>query len=175
MKVLRFVTVVALALIALVSIARATYADGPVTKQPIAVDAMSEQMADAPRGAALDAASPDVAVPSNALLGTWRNANAATRSITRILIGRVGNNLAVHTYGKCSPTDCDWGTVTGYTYATSVGSNLGIGFSAVYNFSFAQVINVGYLSGSNLYVFEFTRFTDNSGRSNFFEIERFHK
>ena len=175
MKVLRFMAVIAVALVALVSLARATYADGPIGAQAAPGETMSERMSDAPRGAALDAASPDVAVPSNALVGVWHNANAATRSITRILIGRVGNNLAVHTYGKCSPTDCDWGTVTGYTYATSVGSSLGIGFSAVYNFSFAQVINVGYLSGGNLYVFEFTRFTDNSGRSNFFEIERFHK
>lgn len=175
MKALRFVMVVAFALVALASIARATYADGPIGGQVAPGETMSERMSDAPRGAVMDAASPDTAVPSNALVGAWHNANPNTRSITRILIGRLGNNLAVHTYGKCSPTDCDWGTVTGYTYATSVGSNLGIGFSAVYNFSFAQVINVGYLSGSNLYVFEFTRFTDNSGRSNFFEIERFHK
>ncbi len=175
MKVLRFVTVIALALVALVSIARATYADGPTPVPDTAIEALSEQMANAPRGAALDGVSPEVAVPTNALVGAWHNANAGTRSITRILIGRVGNNLAVHTYGKCSPTDCDWGTVTGYTYATSVGSSAGIGFSAVYNFSFAQVINVGYLSGNSLYVFHFTRFTDNSGRSNYFGIERFVK
>ena len=175
MKVLRFVTVVAFALVALMSIARATYADGPIGAEAAKGEAVSEQMANAPRGAALDAASPDVAVPTNALVGAWHNADHNTRSITRILISRLGNNLAVRTYGKCSPTDCDWGTVTGYTYATSVGSSAGIGFSAVYTFSFAQVINVGYLSGNNLYVFHFTRFTDNSGRSNYFGIERFQK
>lgn len=174
MKALRFVMVFAFALVALVSLARATYADGPLGEPPTP-DAVSQRMADAARDAARDGASPEVAVPTNALLGAWHNADASTRSITRVVISRAGANLAVRSFGKCSPTDCDWGAVTGYTYATSVGSSAGIGYSAIYNFSFAQVITVGYLSGNNLYVFHFTRFTDNSGRSNYFGIERLVK
>ena len=44
--------------------------------------------------------------------GTWVNDDPNTGGITRILIAASGSDLAVHPYGKCHPTDCDWGTRT---------------------------------------------------------------
>lgn len=41
--------------------------------------------------------------------GTWINNDAATSGVTRIIISNSGQTLSVHPYGKCSPTDCDWG------------------------------------------------------------------
>src|SRR5829696_9214700 len=56
--------------------------------------------------------------------GKWRNADAATRSITRIelrftcqdqiLNGEPyppGPPWHIHIWGKCHPTDCDWGEI----------------------------------------------------------------
>jgi hypothetical protein len=42
--------------------------------------------------------------------GTWINNDSGTSGVTRIIISNAGQTLSVHPYGKCSPTDCDWGT-----------------------------------------------------------------
>ena len=42
--------------------------------------------------------------------GTWVNGGATVTNITKIIIGSSGGQLTLHPYGKCSPTDCDWGT-----------------------------------------------------------------
>jgi|GEM_PF-764127 len=42
-------------------------------------------------------------------VGTWTNL-AATNNITKIIIGVSGAQLTFHPYGKCTPSDCDWGT-----------------------------------------------------------------
>lgn len=42
--------------------------------------------------------------------GTWSNGGASVTNITKIIIGSSGAQLTLHPYGKCSPTDCDWGT-----------------------------------------------------------------
>ena len=40
--------------------------------------------------------------------GTWVNQNADTRGITRFQIEHRGDDIFVHAWGKCHPTDCDW-------------------------------------------------------------------
>ncbi len=174
MKAFRFLMVIAIVVVSLLGVSRAALADGPV-KDGKDLPAVSQQDQDAAKGVEAKGDATEIAFPTGALLGDWRNANPSTPAVTRIILRGLGQNVAVRAFGKCSPTDCDWGTVTGSVYATTVGSNLGIGFSAVYNFSFKQTIMVGYLSGGNLYVLHFNRFTDNSGRSNYFMLERFHK
>lgn len=43
--------------------------------------------------------------------GTWLNDDSATSGVTKIIITHLGGqNLRIHPYGKCTPTDCDWGT-----------------------------------------------------------------
>jgi hypothetical protein len=43
-------------------------------------------------------------------VGNWYNDDAATSGVTKIFITNSGQTLYVHPYGKCMPTDCDWGT-----------------------------------------------------------------
>jgi cathepsin K len=45
--------------------------------------------------------APDIA-------GTWNNVDPNTGSLTRVIV--TTNSTQVHCYGKCTPTDCDWGT-----------------------------------------------------------------
>ncbi len=58
---------------------------------------------------ALILASSDVQPASpDALVGSWIN-QAATPNITQVVVRRDGADLLVHAWGKCTPTDCDWG------------------------------------------------------------------
>ena len=44
--------------------------------------------------------------------GTWKNIDPNTSGITHIDIGRPTlTTLSIHAYGKCHPTDCNWGTI----------------------------------------------------------------
>ena len=78
--------------------------------------------------------------------GTWTNVNVNTRGLARITlkacqpivtckndICTIKNDAAwsMRVYGKCSPTDCDWGTVT----ATQITNGRIRGF---YNHGFAK-------------------------------------
>ena len=40
----------------------------------------------------------------------WTNDDSGTNGITKIYITNSGQTLNVHPYGKCTPSDCDWGT-----------------------------------------------------------------
>jgi hypothetical protein len=50
--------------------------------------------------------------------GNWVNDDAYTSGVTRVVITNQGDVLTVHPYGKCSPSDCDWGT-RNVTYSSS--------------------------------------------------------
>jgi hypothetical protein len=63
---------------------------------------------------------------SDNISGTWTNTDAATNGITRLVIT---DNNKIQVFGKCSPSDCDWGNVN----LADGGNNT---FKAVYSFSF---------------------------------------
>src|SRR6266567_430289 len=45
------------------------------------------------------------------LTGTWTNpAPEGQNGINKIEISSSGNQITLHAWGKCAPTDCDWGT-----------------------------------------------------------------
>ncbi len=45
--------------------------------------------------------------------GKWVNADPNTRGITRLVIEQDRSQLSVRAFGKCAPTDCDWGVEKG--------------------------------------------------------------
>lgn len=102
--------------------------------------------------------------------GAWRNVDSATRGITTLQISTSGV-VKVHAWGKCHPTDCDWGEVTGYAYGPSVGSNLTAtahAISALFTTDFSETIMIIRPFGRDqLEASVFTRFTDTSGRAAF--------
>jgi hypothetical protein len=53
---------------------------------------------------------------TNDVDGNWINTDADTRGITHVVISNYGTKI--QTYGKCSPTDCDWGQ-TALTFANN--------------------------------------------------------
>jgi hypothetical protein len=115
------------------------------------------------------------------LLGDWKNVNANTRDIVRIMITEVGGAVEVRVWGACSPTPCDWGTVKAIPYAPNVSEQLPANaqyLEADYAQSFAQkkvILGPAPGAGGELHVTSLTRFTDNSGRSNDANTDLFKK
>lgn len=70
-------------------------------------------------------------VTMDAFEGTWRNADADTRGLTRLEIHKIDSrNGRLRGFGKCHPRDCDWGE----TPVRVVGSEL----QASYDFGFKK-------------------------------------
>jgi hypothetical protein len=114
-------------------------------------------------------------------IGTWVNTNPATRGIVKIVITQPampGAPLSVNVYGACVPTACNWGSQPAVAYAPSVSSNLPTEANALtvdFNPGFAVNMLTIMQDGPYLRVTDFTRFTDNSHRTNYDQTETFKK
>lgn len=115
----------------------------------------------------------------NDFAGTWENVDQNTRGVTTLKINVSGVKVKVQAWGKCHPKDCDWGTVRAYPYASSVSSNLQSqagAITALFKTNFSESLIVISKSGSNrLKAGVYTRFTDNSGRSNYMNAYTFQR
>ncbi len=105
------------------------------------------------------------------LTGDWVNIDPATRGITRINVTRAGTQHRIRVFGKCRPTDCDWGSVPAYFYTTRVSRPLtatAIALTAIYIKNYAHsIITIRKSTHNKIVLTVFTRFTDNSRRSNY--------
>ncbi|HEX9042083.1 MAG TPA: hypothetical protein VF838_13805 [Trebonia sp.] len=112
----------------------------------------------------------DSRAPDASLLRTWVNP-AASGTISKVIlsVNPSTGQLAVQAFGYCSPVACDWGTVTGTTFGTSVSSSTASTFLAPYVFGFAGKLLEGSVNagGTRLTVRSWTEFTDHSGRANY--------
>jgi hypothetical protein len=103
--------------------------------------------------------------------GDWKNMDPNTKGITTLIITGTGNDLRMHAWGKCHPQDCDWGEVDAYAYGPNVSAPIdptAQAVSAVFNTGFNQTQLIVTPAGNDLIRAEvYTRFTDNSNRSNY--------
>lgn len=107
-------------------------------------------------------------ISADPLIGTWTNSDSATEGIVQVILTKAGSGVTVHTFGACTPSPCDMGTVHGSIYANSVGSTTAVAFKAAYKFTFKVTTIAGSLQGSSLILETFDHFTDGSGRSNYY-------
>lgn len=109
--------------------------------------------------------------------GLWANIDSNTNGITRLEITSNSKGIKVHAWGKCTPKDCDWGSVSSTAYAPSVGDNLqqtARALTAIFVFGHAETVLVMRpASGGRLVADSYTRFTDNSGRSHYTSTNTF--
>jgi len=94
---------------------------------------------------------------ASSFVGDWTNKDFQTRDITRVHIRLDGGHVVVHVWGRCHPTECDWGDAT----ATAKGQTL----SLTWNQGFAtKTQDLTLLADGSLQVVGHRHFTDNSGR-----------
>ena len=124
--------------------------------------------------AALDYPLGNPVTPVASLPAVWIN-TAASGNVRAVILTRSGGLLRVRAYGYCSPDPCNWGTVTGVTFGSSVSATTGGTFLAPYAFGFAKKLLDGTVNprGTLLTVRTWTEFTDHSGRSNYQTTETF--
>lgn len=104
-------------------------------------------------------------------LGYWINEDPETNNLTRTRIKKRGNKLAVHMWGKCHPSDCDWGTEQ-----TAVSDARDGSIKLVWHMTHAiykQELRI--LNDGRLRVFTKTKFIDNSGRPKTEHVNHFIK
>lgn len=88
--------------------------------------------------------------PVNALFGTYFNKDQNTRGITKFQIG-LDNKM--HTFGSCSPKDCDWGK--------AVVSKVGSVYRAIYDSRVAKrVLTLTPLAGNQMKLVEVADYKD---------------
>ena len=110
--------------------------------------------------------------------GRWVNVDSNTRGVTGLNINTDRGQITVQAWGQAHPSDIDWGTVPGYAYTGSVQDNPFQGaqaITALFLTNFNETWLVIRSQGAELQVEAFTRFTDNSRRSNYLAQYRFRR
>ncbi|MEE8584091.1 MAG: hypothetical protein V3T83_04495 [Acidobacteriota bacterium] len=106
---------------------------------------------------------PDL-VPSGAsdgMEGHWINVDANTRGMTQLIIDRSENGrLQMHGFGKCSPSDCDWGVVSARRLRRRNGALVGN-----YDFGFKKTRITARLSDGQLLARVFDDYAEGDRRS----------
>jgi hypothetical protein len=108
-------------------------------------------------------------------IGTWITTNNSSRGIVKIIVRAKGQGLIIRAFGACSPEPCDWGETTATLFSDGPASFKGLAFSARYDFGFMATHLQAKVKKGVLVVAVFNRFSDSSGRSNYFSREFFYQ
>lgn len=121
--------------------------------------------------AATALASPD------AYLGTWQNVDAGTGGVTAVEVTQSGAAYSVHLWGKCHPTDCDWGTVPATAHFGAVtGAGPVLAVSATYDQGFVtRWVVVKSLPGDRLEAQILSRYKSGDNRKPTLETATFKR
>jgi hypothetical protein len=104
--------------------------------------------------------------------GTWVNQNSNTSGITRfVLIPNGAHKFKVRVFGKCHPTDCDWGVTEMTTYARQDGYYFYGTANYAQGFKNSELIFT--LAEGSVVLESFNHFLDNSGRQNYYTRDQF--
>ena len=93
-------------------------------------------------------------------VGYWINDDISTHNITKIFISISGDYFQVHAFGKCHPTDCDWGISTA---KLSDANNGVLNVKWVFS-STTENLTIKLIERNHFEVTDSCHFTDNSGR-----------
>ena len=115
---------------------------------------------------------------SGDFIGEWVNVDAQTRHITRFVITPSGTDadlMNVQVYGKCHPSDCDWGITDLHLYGENITDSDYQFATAIYDQSFKEnTITMELRDDNRLMVSSFSRFY-NGDRENYHKYDIFRK
>ena len=99
-------------------------------------------------------------------LGSFVNVDPNTGGITRLVLN---SDDSINVWGRCHPSDCDWGPEKAYAHGATVDTDLrraADAMTVVYIKNFAtKFLIITREKANRIRVDVFTRFTDKSGRS----------
>ncbi len=111
--------------------------------------------------------------------GKWQNVDGNTGGLTALEISLAGDQVKVHAWGKCHPTDCDWRVADATAFAPRVESALpgnAQTLMAVFKTAFSEsILVINPAEWNKLRVELLTRFTDQSGRSAYSAVYTFSR
>ena len=109
------------------------------------------------------------------LLGIWLNTNISTRGISSATLECKAGQSVVRIVAAGASGTCDWGETAVSLFADSTSSSDAIAFSAAYDFGYMETQLQAHVRQGVLIIAKFDRFKDDSGRSNYFSKEFFHR
>lgn len=105
-------------------------------------------------------------------LGRWRNSNPNTQGITGFTIALRGEAVVIHAVGLDAPFD--WGEEVIHPHAYTADGAAMAAFLVRYDFGFMESTLAGNINGGLIVIAAYNRFTDGSGRSDYFSREYYY-
>ena len=103
-------------------------------------------------------------------VGEWCNKDFATRGITRVHLRQRGAKFIAHMWGRCHPTECDWGK------AKAMVEENGKVLSLTWTMTFkTETQKLKLLADGSLELVGHTHFTDKSDRADYDSRHTFAK
>lgn len=112
---------------------------------------------------------------ASAFVGTWRNTNSESSGIASVSFATTSAGATMHILGSEAGGERDWGTTPVDIYTESGVSHEPARIKANYDLGFQDVLLHGWVKQGILVFALFRRFTDGSGRSNYFDREFFYR
>lgn len=109
------------------------------------------------------------------LLGTWVNTYRETRSLRRFTLAPNASGYSIETVAATESGAKTLGKTEVRPFAPHVNSRQADGFTARYDFEFLEMSLAAYCAKGLIVVSQYTRFTDGSGRPDYFNREFFFK
>ena len=114
-------------------------------------------------------------IDRSALVGNWINSNPDTNSIARVNVFEADGKLQLQVFAVGPDGLFDWGTTPANVFAAGPSARAGAGFTATFDFGFAEARLQAMIMKGLLVLAQFHLFKDDSKRASYFLREYYAK
>jgi hypothetical protein len=105
------------------------------------------------------------------LAGSWVNVDSASKGVVKLEVGGTAREPTVQLFGACTPNPCDWGEVSGVSFATAAADDLGAKTESILAFyetdTARRTVVLKRRDDGQLRAEIYSEFTDGSNRANY--------